>query len=160
MQHWLNSVYSYLHSSCMPGHSHSLQSQHSWVTSRRVGSNPLMGTAIIFFPVDMLSTFYLFIGCLLAPRMHKHMHRHTIHDTNTKSTLHTQPPTNTHTGLVPLDLQLVLVAFFSYQLTQKHIHDTWHKHQKHTAHSATHPHPQRSSPSWSVTCAGGVFLIN
>ena len=62
---WLHSVYSYLHSSCMPGHSHSL---HSWVTSRRVGSNPLIGTAIIFFPVDMSLHFtFLLVVCLPHP---------------------------------------------------------------------------------------------
>ena len=80
-----------------------------------MNSNPLIGTPKIFFSVDILSSFYIFIGYLLAPRMHKHMHRHTIHDTHTTNTLHTQPrthpSTHIHTGLDPLDLQLALVMF-------------------------------------------------
>ena len=60
--------------------------------------------------------------------MHKHMHRHTMHDTNTTNTLHTQPhthpPTHIHTGLDPLDLQRAMMVFFmtTCPLTGVHKH--------------------------------------
>ena len=33
----------------------------------RVDSNPFIGTPIIFFPVDLLSSFSYFVDCLLVP---------------------------------------------------------------------------------------------
>ena len=98
----------------LPGHS-LRATQHSWVTRQKgVGSNPLIGTPKLFFLLTycLHLSFFLLVICL----PHACMHRHTIHDTHTTNTLHTQPhthpPTHIHTGLDPLDLQLALVVFF------------------------------------------------
>ena len=71
-----------------------------------VGSNPFIGTPIIFFPVDLLSSFSLSLGCLLAPCKNithflhipthpshflPHQHTHIIHH-------HHKPQTPPHTA--------------------------------------------------------------